>query len=110
MSWEFYKNSKPKARKEYDCDWKDYLEMWDIVIVARPSIGQPASVNYATCLDLGFTDDEIKTIEQYISEGFKIKKGEMHSVTSGKTEGVFMVFRGKIEITHIINKYDLYED
>jgi len=89
MSWDFYKSSTPKARREYDCDWKDHLELSDIINPARPSISEPVTVNYGQCREYGFTEDEIKTIEQYIADDFKIKKGEVHSFVSGKTGGGF---------------------
>lgn len=105
MSWDFYINKTVTARKEYSCEWKDHLELCGI-IDAGPK-GQPDTVNYVQAKEYGLNDDEIKVIEKYIVDGYIIKKGEIHSITSGKIEGMFASFRCKIEISDIIHKYDL---
>ena len=105
MSWDFYTNKQVKARKDYRCDWQEHLSLCDIINVGSKAI--PDTVNYEQAKEIGLNDDEIKTIEQYIADGYIIKKGELHNVTSGKIEGMFAEFRCKVAISDIIHKYDL---
>jgi len=105
MSWDFYENKQVKARKEYACDWKDHLEMCNVISYDNETKSQYISVEI--CKDFGMTDEEIITLQNYFSEGCRIHKGEVHSVTSGKIEGMFASFRCKITISDIVHKYEL---
>lgn len=108
MSWDFYTNKKQKARKEYACDWKDHLELSDIIGLDRDTKAYVVDIDQ--CKEFGFTDEDIAIVQAYIDCGFKIAKGELHNVTSGKADGDFMTFRGKISISNIVQKYDLNEE
>lgn len=105
MSWDFYINKTVKARKEYHCDWKDHLEMCNIISYDNESKSQYVSVD--VCKDFDMTDEEIKTLQDYFADGCRIHKGELHNTTSGKIEGEFATFRCKISISDIVHKYEL---
>jgi hypothetical protein len=108
MSWDFYKNKTVKARKEYTCEWVDHLELSDIINTRRK--GQPDSINVAQCKEYGISDDEIKVLQQYVADNYIIQKGEIHYVTTGKVEGMWMECRTKMAISDIVHKYDLASD
>lgn len=105
MSWDFYTNKQVIARKEYHCEWKDHLELSDVINIGRN--GQPDTVNYDQVKEYGLDDDEIKVLEQYIADNYIIKKGELHNVTSGKIEGMWAECRCKIAVSDIVHKYEL---
>lgn len=108
MSWDFYTNNTVNARKEYPCDWKDHLEMSDVF--SYNAEGKKWYVNIEVCKDFDMTDEGIKTLQDYLADGCRIHKGELHSTTSGKIEGMFATFRCKIAISNIVHKYELVEE
>lgn len=85
--WNFYTDTKQKARKDYVCD---------------------------ACMLLldgndDLTDEEQQLFDKARSEGFKILKGKEYIKVSGKWEGDFSVFRARPEIDQICLRLGLYE-
>lgn len=105
MSWDFYKNKTVKASKDYTCDWKDHLEMCEIF--SYDPTNKSWYVNVEVCKEFGITNEEITTLQNYLSDGCVIHKGELHNTTFGKIEGMFATFRCKISISDIVHKYEL---
>jgi len=91
MCWDFCVSSKPTARKEYDCQAKDWIVN---------GINNGAE----------FSEDDQKIIDHARSEDWKIKKGTQYAKTQGMWEGEFEVFRARKDLDLICMKYALYPE
>lgn len=107
MSWDFYKNKKVVARKEYTCDWFEHVNCSDLI---KKENGKWV-VDRDNCLDMSISEADMLELQAYCDCDFKIKVGELHNTTSGKFDGVMCTFRGKISISDLMHRNDLvYED
>ena len=91
MTWNFYEQTNPTARRNYRCDASEIL------------------VNTG-CAKEDFEPDEWKLISQAKEDGFRILKGSEYIKTKGKYDGDFAEFRARPEIDAICIKYDLYDE
>jgi len=85
------RDSKPVARKEYDCEASDWL--------LNSNMGEE-----------DMTPEEWQTIKNAEAERFKILPGRLHVSQAGIYEGEFYTFRARIDINDICLKYDIYEE
>ena len=91
MSWDFYTETKPTARKEYTCEAIDWI------------LNQGLD-------SFGFDDNELAVIAKAESEKWKIPKGSKYVKVSGKWEGGFCVFRARADIDKICQDHDIYSE
>ena len=87
MSWEVYTETRPVARKNYNCNAIEYIEHNDN--------------DY-----FGFTEEEIRMIERVRLKG--IEKGNKYIKVEGKWDGDWVTFRADIGIDRLCHKYDIY--
>jgi len=89
--WDFQKQKIIKAKKDYSCNSYEWI----------------VNSNFS---DHEFEEEDLKLIDNFRMNGCKIKKGEIHILTTGKWEGEFCAVRQNIEMHNICEKYDLYPD
>ncbi len=88
MSWSLRTESKPRARKAYECDACEWL------------------VNVGTD-DL--SDDELTLYEQAKNESFSIQPGQTYVKVEGIWDGEFTVFRARPEVHALCIKHNIYD-
>ena len=88
MSWSLRNESKPSARKAYECDACEWL------------------INVGTD-DL--SEDELTLYEQAKNESFSIQPGQTYVKVEGIWDGEFTVFRARPEIHELCIKYNIYD-
>ena len=88
MSWSLRTESKPRARKAYDCDACEWL------------------INVGTD-DL--SDDELTLYEQAKNESFSIQPGQTYVKVEGIWDGEFTVFRARLEMHALCIKHNIYD-
>lgn len=91
MGWDCYTNTKPIARKEYDCQASDWIENGDVINQGVLSIS------------------EYRQIIKARRNKYKILKGQRYYKIEGKFDGEFTVFRAIPELNDICYKHNLYE-
>jgi hypothetical protein len=89
MTWDFCRETTPKARKEYTCDAIDWIL-------------NDGLDSYE------FSDEELSIIKNAESEKWKILKGTEYVKCEGKWEGDFSVFRARKDINQICIDHDIY--
>tara|TARA_A200000159_G_scaffold164494_1_gene194366 strand:+ start:27055 stop:27330 length:276 start_codon:yes stop_codon:yes gene_type:complete len=88
MSWSLRTESKPRARKAYECDACEWL------------------INVGTD-DL--SDDELTLYEQAKNESFSIQPGQTYVKVEGIWDGEFTVFRARLEMHALCIKHNIYD-
>ncbi len=91
MGWEMETTSQPVARKDYPCQAAHWID------------------------NAGYTEGDYEpedwaVIEKAEAEGWKILKGTQYTKTEGKWEGEFDVYRARLDLDAICNKYEIYQD
>ena len=90
--WKVCEVTNPVASREYQCEaseWIDNTIGWD---------------------ESEFEPKDVETISKARADGFKILKGTKYIKVSGIFEGEPAVFRARIDIDDICNRYELYRE
>lgn len=93
MSWKFYNQTTPTARKQYSCDAAEWIVNHGIEDVLY------------NC-----TDYEKADIEKAQNQSWKIQPGEKYVKVVGVWEGEFSTFRAKPELDAICHRLNIYDD
>ena len=86
---EVLSESKPKARKNYDCMASEFI------------------LNNGVD-GMGFTRPELRSISKARKNGYKILKGEIYMRQNNKFDGELYTFKAIPAIAEICFKYDLF--
>jgi hypothetical protein len=89
--WDFSVTTKQVANKNYHCGAADWID--------NSSNGEA-----------DYSAEDWAVICLAKKEGNLIKKGDRYVKTSGKWEGDFEVFRARVDLDKICNKYELYSE
>lgn len=90
--WEVYEVTNPVARKEYNCDAYDHLQL---------SIGLCKSE---------FQPGDWEILMKAKQENFKILPGVKYLKCKGIYDGEPTTFRARFDIDTICKDYDIYDD
>ncbi|KZX78272.1 hypothetical protein A3715_10415 [Oleiphilus sp. HI0009] len=88
MSWDFYEQTEPVARKDYRCDATGYL--------------------YEVINEGYFSFSDYRLIVKAKRDRWKIKKGQKYIKVVGKWDGEFCTFRARPEMHALCEKHNLY--
>ncbi len=91
MTWEMERTTQPVARKDYQCQ----AAFW---------------IDNDGGTEGDYEPEDWAAIEKARAENWMIKKGTQYTKTEGKWEGEFEVFRARLDLDAICNKYDIYQD
>ena len=91
MSWSLITETMPIARKDYPCEGAEWI--------AR-----------AAYPDSEYDADDLAVIKQAKAEGNKILKGTKYIHIKGIFDGEWSVFRARIDLHNICEKYGCYPD
>lgn len=91
MGWELESVTQPVARKDYHCQASDWVER-------------------AGLEEADYSAEDWATIEKARAENWAIKKGTQYTKTEGKWEGEFSVFRARLDLDAICQKYGIYQE
>jgi len=91
MGWELESVTQPVASKTFNCQASDWINNADL--------GQA-----------DYSPEDWATIKKAQFEKWEIRPGTQYTKTEGKWEGEFSVFRARLDLDAICQKYGIYQE